>query len=95
MSNMAETNTILPVMEKFKMLHGLKDITVVADAGMLSAKNLQTLATAGYSYIVGSRLHKIPYDIAEYQKTKVLVDNHVITTKLSGQRIIYSQPKTN
>jgi transposase len=87
--NMAETNTILPVMEKFRIQHGLKDITVVADAGMLSTKNLQALAAAGYRYIVGSRLHKIPYDIAEYQKTKELADNQIITTQLDGQRIIY------
>lgn len=88
--NTAETNTILPVMEQFKVQHGLSDITVVADAGMLSARNLQALATAGYSYIVGSRLNKIPYVIAEYQKTKELADNQIITSKLDGnQRIVY------
>jgi transposase len=87
--NTAETNTILPVMEKFKAQHDLKDITVVADAGMLSAKNLQALVAAGYSYIVGSRLNKIPYDIAEYQKTNELVDNQIVTVKMDGQRIVY------
>lgn len=87
--NTAETNTILPVMEQFKTQHSLNNITVVADAGMLSAKNLQVLADAGYHYIVGSRLHKIPYDIAEYQKTKELTDNQIITTKLDSQRIVY------
>jgi hypothetical protein len=35
-------------------------------------------------------MHKIPYDIAEDQKTQELVDNQVITTLLKGkQRIIY------
>ena len=57
---------------------------------MLSSKNLSALAKAGYTYIVGSRLHKIPYDIAEYQKTQELTDNQIITTQLNGnQRIIY------
>ncbi len=87
--NTAETKTILPVMEQFKLQHGLTDITVVADAGMLSAANLEALATAGYHYIVGSRLYKIPYDIVEYQKTKQLADNQIMTTQLDGQRIIY------
>lgn len=88
--NTAETTTILPVVEQFKKLHGLTDITVVADAGMLSAKNLAALATAGYHYIVGSRLNKIPYDIAEYKKTKDLSDQQIITTQLTnGQRVIY------
>lgn len=88
--NTAETNTILPVVEAFKKQHGLQNITVVADAAMLSSKNLEALTSAGYSYIVGSRLQKIPYDIAEYQKTKELADKQIITTKLSaGQRVIY------
>jgi transposase len=88
--NTAETNTILPVLEAFKEQHNLQDITVVADASMLSSKNLEALTQSGYTYIVGSRLHKIPYDIAEYQKTQELTDNQIITTKLKGnQRIIY------
>jgi transposase len=88
--NTAETNTILPVVEAFKKQHGLQDITVVADASMLSNKNLEALAKAGFTYIVGSRLHKIPYDIAEYQKTQELKDNQIITIALKGkQRIIY------
>jgi hypothetical protein len=88
--NTAETKTILPVIEAFKKQHGLQDITVVADASMLSIKNLEALTQAGYTYIVGSRLHKIPYDIAEYQKTQDLINNQIITTQLKGgQRIIY------
>ena len=89
--NKAETKTILPVIEQFKQRHGLLGLTVVADAGMLSSNNLETLASAGYSYIVGSRMNKIPYDIAEYQKIKELIDNQIITTKtaIPGQRIIY------
>ena len=39
--NTAETNTILPVIEAFKKQHGLVNITVVADAAMLSSKNCQ------------------------------------------------------
>jgi len=88
--NTAETNTILPVVESFKKQHNLQDITVVADASMLSSKNLEALSQAGYTYVVGSRLHKIPYDIAEYQKTQELVYIQIITTPLRGsQRIIY------
>lgn len=88
--NTAETNTILPVMEEFKKQHNLSNITVVADAAMLSHKNLEALSTAGYTYIVGSRLRKIPYDIAEYRKTGELTDKQIITMKFEGgQRIIY------
>lgn len=88
--NTAETNTILPVMKEFKKQHNLSNITVVADAAMLSHKNLEALSTAGYTYIVGSRLRKIPYAIAEYRKIGELADKQIITMKLEGgQRIIY------
>jgi transposase len=95
--NKAETTTILPVVEAFKQKHNLTGITVVADAGMLSAKNLEDLTKAGYTYIVGSRLNKIPYAITEFQETKKkgedveFTDNQIITsrTAVEGQRIIY------
>ena len=89
--NIAETKTILPVMNSFKERHGVTNLSVVADAGMLSQANLNALVQAGYGYIVGSRLNKIPYDIAEYQKRGDLADGQVITsqTKVPGQRVIY------
>lgn len=62
----------------------------MADAAMMSKDNLKALAQAGYHYIVGSRLQKIPYDIAVYQKTGgELADKQIITTCLSDCRIIY------
>jgi hypothetical protein len=39
---------------------------VVADAGMLSAANLNALEDAGFGFIVGSRITKAPYDLAEH-----------------------------
>jgi hypothetical protein len=41
-------------------------MVVVADAGMLSAGNLNALEDAGFSFIVGSRISKAPYDLAEH-----------------------------
>src|SRR5665647_1142926 len=41
-------------------------MVVVADAGMLSAANLNRLDDAGFSFIVGSRLVKAPYDLADH-----------------------------
>jgi hypothetical protein len=67
--NKAETKTILPVIEAFQAQHGLKRVTIVADAAMLSKTNMLALVEAGYTFIVGSRLQKVPYEIAEYQRT--------------------------
>lgn len=87
--NTAETKTILPVIEAFRIEHDLDTITVVADAAMLSLKNLEALSQAGYHYIVGSRLSKVPYDIAKYQKTQLLADNQIVVTKKETCKIIY------
>ena len=64
--NTAETVTLLPVLRSFQDRHGVKDIVVVADAGMLSAGNLNALEDAGFSFIVGSRISKAPYDLVEH-----------------------------
>ena len=45
--NTAETKTILPVIQAFAAAHGLPEVTVVADAGMLSESNLAAIEDAG------------------------------------------------
>jgi hypothetical protein len=62
--NTAETTTLLPVLRGFAERHQVSDMVVVADAGMLSAKNLNALEDAKFSFIVGSRISKAPYDLA-------------------------------
>jgi hypothetical protein len=64
--NKAETSTIVPVLTAFKDRHHIDDLVVVADAGMLSASNLNAIEDAGFSFIVGSRMTKAPYDLAEH-----------------------------
>lgn len=87
--NTAETKTILPVIDNFCRQHHVSEFTVVADAAMLSAKNLTALEEAGHHYIVGSRLNKIPYDIADYQAHDNLSDKQIIETFFKNHRIIY------
>lgn len=66
--NKAEVKTIVPVLQAFKTRHSLNDITVTADAAMLSSGNLDALEALKYTYIVGSRISKCPYEIEEYIK---------------------------
>jgi transposase len=87
--NKAETKTLLPVIQDFLMQNGLTKTTIVADAAMMSASNLKALVEAGYTYVVGSRLHKVPYDIAEYQKASELSDQQIVVEKREDYRIIY------
>src|SRR6202167_5612870 len=62
--NKAETATLIPVLTAFAQRHDVRDIVVVADAGMLSAANLNALEDARFGFIVGSRITKAPYDLA-------------------------------
>ncbi|MEX5637575.1 IS1634 family transposase [Parafrankia sp. FMc2] len=64
--NRAETATILPIIRQFKDRHGLENLVVVADAGMLSAGNLRELDEAGFGFIVGSRVTKAPIDLESH-----------------------------
>ena len=58
--NKAETKTLIPVLTAFHERHDIDAMVVVADAGMLSAANLNAMEDAGFSFIVGSRLSRPP-----------------------------------
>jgi hypothetical protein len=65
--NKAETATMLPVINAFKAAHNLVDITVVADAGMISEANQVALQAAGLSYILGARIPFLPDVVREWR----------------------------
>jgi hypothetical protein len=64
--NKAETATIVPIVKAFQDRHGIEDMVVVADAGMLCAGNLAALEEANLRFIVGSRVTKAPMDLASH-----------------------------
>ena len=61
--NKAETTTIVPIVEAFQAAHGIEELVVVADAGMLSASNLSALDEARLRFIVGARQVRAPGDL--------------------------------
>lgn len=62
-----ETKTIVPVIEAFKKAHQLRDVTVVADAGMISENNQIAIAAAELTFILGARMPRMPQIITEWQ----------------------------
>ena len=80
--NKAETTTLIPIIEGFQARHGVADMVVVADAGMLSASNLKALDEAGFRFIVGSRVTKAPADLASHFRWHgdAFTDGQVIDT---------------
>ena len=61
--NRAETSTIIPIVEAFQAAHGIEELVIVADAGMLSAANLTALDDARLRFIVGARQVRAPGDL--------------------------------
>lgn len=66
--NTAETTTMLPVIRSFMDAHRLSDVTVVADAGMVSAANQKAIEEAGLSFILGAKIGDVPYVVAQWRK---------------------------
>jgi hypothetical protein len=82
--NKAETLTMLPTIRAFMAAHRLPDVTIVADAGMISAANQKAIEDAGLSFILGARIPDIPYVVAEWRR------EHPDTEISDGQ--IFIQP---
>jgi hypothetical protein len=66
--NKAETKTMLPVIEAFMTAHDLPDVTVVADAGMVSESNQKQIEAAGLSFILGARIPYVPYLVGQWRR---------------------------
>jgi DDE family transposase len=80
--NKAETKTMLPVIEEFMAAHQIPDVTVVADAGMISDANMKAIEDAGLSFILGMKVPDVPYVIDAWRREhpgEEIPDGHVFT----------------
>ena len=65
--NRAETKTMLPTITSFMAAHELTDVTIVADAGMVSEANREAIEDAELSYIIGARIPEEPYQVKQWR----------------------------
>jgi len=73
---------MLLVVNAFKTAHQLTDVTVVADAGMISQANQIALQAAGLSFILGTRIPFVPDVVREWRDKhpgQDIPDGHVFT----------------
>jgi hypothetical protein len=80
--NRGETTTMLPTIRAFMDAHQLADVTVVADAGMISAANQQAIEAAGLSFILGARIPDVPYVVQAWRHEhpdEQIPDGHIFT----------------
>jgi len=78
--NKAETTTMLPTLKAFMAAHGLHDVVIVADAGMISENNMKAIEAAGLSFILGMKIPDVPYVVDEWRRKhpdEAIPDGHV------------------
>jgi hypothetical protein len=78
--NKAETKTMLPVVKAFMAAHRLPDVTVVADAGMISDASQKAIETEGLSFILGMRIPDVPCVVDQWRREypgEEIPDGHV------------------
>lgn len=71
---------MLPVIREFMSAHRLPDVTVVADAGMISEANQKAIQAARLSFILGMRIPDVPYVIAQWHREhpgEQIPDGHI------------------
>ena len=77
-----ETKTMLPVIREFMKAHQLPDVTVVADAGMISDANMKAIEAENLSFILGMKIPDVPYLVAQWRREHPggeIPDGHVFT----------------
>lgn len=86
-----EGRTMIPIIDDFVHRFNLTDFIVVADAGLLSRKNIDLLKTAGYQFILGGRIKKESIKVVDWvmslEKDETKLNETIVNT---DERIIVS-----
>ena len=86
-----EGRTMIPIIDDFVQRFSLKDFIVVADAGLLSRKNIALLKQAGYKFILGGRMKKESKSVQDWILSLEKDPHKLNETVINGdERIIVS-----
>lgn len=86
-----EGRTFIPIIDDFVQRFALTDFIVVADAGLLSRKNIALLKAAGYKFILGGRIKKESATVQDWVLTLEKDSRKLHETAINGdERIIIS-----
>jgi hypothetical protein len=96
---------MLPTLKAFMAAHRLTDVTIVADAGMISKANQRDIEKTGLSFILGMRISDVPYVVAEWRREHpdtAIADGQTFTQPWPGgptdnrrDQVIYYQYKAD
>jgi len=87
--NTFEGHTIIPVIKDFISKNRVNEFTVVADAAMISSKNIEELTENKINYIVGARLGNISKELFNtIDKTLIREDGKITRIKTENGYLI-------
>lgn len=90
-----EGDTLIPIIEHFVSKHKVKELIVVADAGLLSQKNMDALVAKQYQYILGARIKNESNAItAQILALRLKDEQSVILSREDGSKLIVSYKKS-
>ena len=93
--NKYEGETLMPVIEHFVLKHKVQELIVVADAGLLSQKNMDALVAKHYQYILGARIKNESKSItARILALKLNDKGSVLLNREDGSKLIISYKKS-
>lgn len=84
--NKFEGHTMLPVIEAFKAKYELKQLVVIADAGLMSNDNITDLQSKNYQYIIGARI----------KNESLAIQKNILATALkNGEAVAINKDKNS
>ena len=88
--NQYEGTTLLPIVKKLEKRFNLSHPIVVADSGLLSAKNIEQLEEEGYEYIIGARVRSMSKVDKEAVLKLALKDGEMTSLTIKDRRHVIS-----
>ena len=89
--NKFEGHTMLPVVEAFRKKHGLQQLIIIADTGLMSNKNIQQLTENDYEFIIGARIKNENQELQKQILSQLLNDGESLSfNKTENIRLIVS-----
>ena len=88
--NQYEGTTLLPIVKKLEKRFNLSHPIVVADSGLLSAKNIGQLEEEGYEYIIGARVRSMSKADKEAVLKLALKDGEMLSLTIKDRRHVIS-----
>lgn len=88
--NTAETKTLIPAIQSICKRYGIAKPTVVADAALLSKKNVEKLESNGFEYILGGRIRSENETIKKEILRANITEDHPKEFKTKKGRLIVS-----